>query len=80
MARPKITIYTDGAARGNPGKGGYGIVMLSGEHRKELSQGFLHTTNNRMEWLAVIVALETLNHEIGEPARAEHGARVDLRA
>ena len=63
MARPKITIYTDGAARGNPGKGGYGIVMLSGEHRKELSQGFLHTTNNRMELLAVIVALETLKIE-----------------
>ncbi|NOR75426.1 MAG: ribonuclease HI, partial [Draconibacterium sp.] len=49
-----------GAARGNPGPGGYGIVMLSGDHRKELSQGFKHTTNNRMELLAVIVALETL--------------------
>jgi len=60
MARPKITIYTDGAARGNPGPGGYGIVMLSGEHRKELSEGFVYTTNNRMELLAVIVALETL--------------------
>lgn len=60
MARPKITIYTDGAARGNPGKGGYGIVMLSGVHKKELSQGFQHTTNNRMELLAVIVALETI--------------------
>jgi len=63
MARPKITIYTDGAARGNPGKGGYGIVLLSGEHRKEMSQGYLHTTNNRMELLAVIVALETLKIE-----------------
>jgi ribonuclease HI len=60
MARPKITIYTDGAARGNPGPGGYGIVLLSGEHRKELSAGFQLTTNNRMELLAVIVALETL--------------------
>ncbi len=60
MARPKITIYTDGAARGNPGPGGYGIVLLSDEHRKELSQGYQHTTNNRMELLAVIVALETL--------------------
>jgi len=60
MARPKITIYTDGAARGNPGPGGYGIVLLSGEHRKELSEGYKHTTNNRMELLAVIVALETL--------------------
>lgn len=60
MARPKITIYTDGAARGNPGPGGYGIVMLSGQHRKELSEGYQLTTNNRMELLAVIVALETL--------------------
>ena len=60
MARPKITIYTDGAARGNPGPGGYGIVMQSGEHRKELSEGYRLTTNNRMELLAVIVALEAL--------------------
>ena len=60
MARPQITIYTDGAARGNPGPGGYGIVLLSGKHRKELSEGYQHTTNNRMELLAVIVALEAL--------------------
>lgn len=60
MAKPKITIYTDGAARGNPGPGGYGIVLISGQHRKELSQGYRNTTNNRMELLAVIVALETL--------------------
>ena len=60
MIRPKITIYTDGAARGNPGPGGYGIVLLSGEHRREISGGFNHTTNNRMELLAVIVALEAL--------------------
>ncbi len=60
MSQPKITVYTDGAARGNPGPGGYGIVLLAGQHRKELSQGFKHTTNNRMELLAVIVALETL--------------------
>ncbi len=57
---PKITIFTDGAARGNPGPGGYGIVLMSGKHRKELSEGFRLTTNNRMELLAVIVALETL--------------------
>lgn len=55
-----ISIYTDGAARGNPGPGGYGIVLLSGQHRKELSAGYKYTTNNRMELLAVIVALETL--------------------
>jgi ribonuclease HI len=60
---PKITIYTDGAARGNPGPGGYGVVMMSGKHRKELSEGFRLTTNNRMELLAVIVALETLKVE-----------------
>jgi ribonuclease HI len=57
---PHITIYTDGSARGNPGPGGYGIVMISGPHRKELSQGYLHTTNNRMELMGVIVALETI--------------------
>ena len=55
-----ITIYTDGAASGNPGPGGYGIILLSGRHRKELSGGFRMTTNNRMELLAVIIALETL--------------------
>jgi len=55
-----ITIYTDGAASGNPGPGGYGAVLMSGKHRKELSGGFRKTTNNRMELLAVIVALETL--------------------
>jgi ribonuclease HI len=60
---PKVTVYTDGAASGNPGPGGYGIVMMSGQHRKELSAGFKHTTNNRMELLAVIVALETLKFE-----------------
>lgn len=60
MARPQITVYTDGAARGNPGPGGYGIVLLSGEFRKEMSEGYRHTTNNRMELLAVIVALEAL--------------------
>lgn len=57
---PEITIYTDGAARGNPGPGGYGVVMLSGAHRKELSQGFKLTTNNRMELMAVLVGLESI--------------------
>lgn len=60
MARPQITIYTDGAARGNPGPGGYGIVLMSGEYKKEISEGYKFTTNNRMELLAVIVALESL--------------------
>jgi ribonuclease HI len=61
--KPSITIYTDGAARGNPGPGGYGIVMLSGQHRKELSGGYRYTTNNRMELMAVIVGLEALKIE-----------------
>lgn len=56
----EITIYTDGAAKGNPGNGGYGAVLLSGKHRKELSEGFRKTTNNRMELLSVIVALEQI--------------------
>ena len=55
-----VTIYTDGAAKGNPGRGGYGVVLMSGQHKKELSQGFEHTTNNRMELLSVIVGLESL--------------------
>jgi len=58
-----IHIYTDGAASGNPGPGGYGAVMLYKGHRKEFSEGFKHTTNNRMELLAVIVALEQLKKE-----------------
>ena len=60
---PKVTVYTDGGASGNPGPGGYGIVLLSGEHRKEMSGGFRLTTNNRMELLAVIIALETLKFD-----------------
>jgi len=56
----KITIYTDGSSRGNPGRGGYGSVLISGNHRKEISGGFKFTTNNRMELLAVIAALECL--------------------
>ncbi len=60
---PNITIYTDGAAKGNPGPGGYGVVLMSGKYRKELSEGYKLTTNNRMELLAVIVALEALKKE-----------------
>ena len=62
----KIFIYTDGAASGNPGPGGYGIVMIAGKHRKELAEGFRMTTNNRMELLAVIVALETIKTQGSE--------------
>ncbi len=56
----EVTIYTDGACIGNPGPGGYGVVILYGNRRKELSGGFRRTTNNRMEMLAAIVALDTL--------------------
>ncbi|MCL2501864.1 MAG: ribonuclease HI [Bacteroidales bacterium] len=55
-----IALYTDGAAKGNPGPGGYGVVLVSGPYRKELSGGVSLTTNNRMELLAVIVGLEAL--------------------
>jgi Ribonuclease HI len=56
----EITIYTDGASSGNPGPGGYGVVLISGKHRLEKSAGYRLTTNNRMELLAVIEGLETL--------------------
>lgn len=55
-----IEIFTDGAAKGNPGNGGYGVVMRLGTFVKEFSQGFRLTTNNRMELLAVIIGLESL--------------------
>ena len=55
-----ITLYTDGAAKGNPGPGGYGAILQYGEREKELSDGFRMTTNNRMELLAVIVGLEAI--------------------
>lgn len=63
MSAPVITIYTDGSSLGNPGAGGYGVVLLSGPHRKELSAGFRLTTNNRMELMAVCVALEALKFD-----------------
>ena len=59
-AKPAIVIYTDGACSGNPGPGGWGAILISGEHRKELSGGEAVTTNNRMELLAAISALEAL--------------------
>ncbi|HNT25678.1 MAG TPA: ribonuclease HI [Anaerolineales bacterium] len=57
---PPVTLYTDGACTGNPGPGGYGIVLISGKHRKELSGGFRRTTNNRMELTACIEGLRAL--------------------
>ena len=59
-ARPSIVIYTDGACSGNPGPGGWGAILVSGSHRKEISGGEADTTNNRMELMAAIMALEAL--------------------
>ena len=56
----KVTLYTDGACSGNPGSGGWGVVLLYGEHKKELSGGERETTNNRMELTAVIEGLRAL--------------------
>ena len=58
-----VKIFTDGAARGNPGPGGYGVVLLANGHRKELAKGFRLTTNNRMELMAVIAGLEALKKQ-----------------
>ena len=74
----KVTIYTDGSSRGNPGPGGYGAVLQfvdsTGKlHERELSQGYATTTNNRMELLGVIVALEALKRPctVGLAVRGE---------
>lgn len=57
----QVTIYSDGACRGNPGPGGWGALLMHGDHRRELHGGAANTTNNRMEMTAVIEALNTLN-------------------
>jgi ribonuclease HI len=59
----KLIIYTDGAARGNPGPGGYGAILMWGDKTKELSRGYRLTTNNRMELMAVIAALKALTRQ-----------------
>jgi len=60
-ALQRVIIHTDGGCKGNPGPGGFGVVLVAGRHRKELSAGFRLTTNNRMELRAAIAALELLN-------------------
>lgn len=60
MERAPISLFTDGAASGNPGPGGYGVILLCGKYEKEMSGGFALTTNNRMELLAVITGLEAI--------------------
>lgn len=62
-AKPPIFLFTDGAASGNPGPGGYGVILRCGSYEKELSGGFACTTNNRMELLAVITGLEAIKWE-----------------
>ena len=64
--RPPIFLYTDGAASGNPGPGGYGVVLCCGNLRKEMSEGFRLTTNNRMELLAVVKGLEAIRWDNAE--------------
>ena len=76
----EIVVYTDGACSGNPGPGGWGAILISGNHRKELSGGEPPTTNNRMELMAAISALEALKkpsrrgaaHQLDLPARRHH--------
>jgi ribonuclease HI len=62
-----VLVYTDGACRGNPGPGGYGVVLIYGKHRRELSAGYRWTTNNRMELVALINGLQALK----EPCQVE---------
>ena len=63
MDKTEVQVFTDGACSGNPGPGGYGVILQYGEHRRELSGGFRRTTNNRMELTAAVVALEALKRE-----------------
>ncbi|MBS1669207.1 MAG: ribonuclease HI [Bacteroidetes bacterium] len=63
MSNNQLIIYTDGAARGNPGPGGYGTILMWGDTKKELSGGYRYTTNNRMEIMAVIAGLEALKKD-----------------
>jgi len=75
--RRTVTIYTDGAAEPNPGRGGYGVVLLYGNHRRELSGTFRLTTNNRMEVLAAIVGLETLKESCAVKLHSDSKYLVD---
>ena len=73
----EVEIYTDGGARGNPGPGGYGAVVTFGKHRKELKGAFDHTTNNRMELMAVISALELLKEPCAPTVHSDSKYVVD---
>ncbi len=74
----EVTIYTDGACSGNPGPGGYGVLLISGTNRKELSGGEAETTNNRMELTAVIVGLEALKRRCAVTLYSDSKYVVDM--
>ena len=74
-----ISIYTDGASRGNPGPGGYGVILMYGSHKKELSQGYRLTTNNRMELMAVIAGLKAITKN-GIPIRIYSDSQYVVKA
>jgi len=78
--RKNVVIYTDGACMGNPGPGGYGVVLLYDHHRKELSGGFRRTTNNRMEMMAAIVGLQALNQPCEVTLHSDSKYLVDAMA
>jgi ribonuclease HI len=75
----EIRLYTDGAARGNPGPGGYGVLLIWDKYKKELSQGFTHTTNNRMELMAVIAGLQAITKK-GIPIQIYSDSQYVVRA
>ncbi|MEM9569487.1 MAG: ribonuclease HI [Bacteroidota bacterium] len=79
MKKTPIMIYTDGSSRGNPGRGGYAAILQYGGHEKVLVEGFTHTTNNRMELLAVIVGLEALK-SAGQKVRVFSDSRYVVDA
>jgi ribonuclease HI len=79
MTTPHITLYTDGSSRGNPGPGGYGAILLYGSHRKEISQGFRLTTNNRMELMAVIAGLKAISKP-GIPVKVYSDSQYVVKA
>jgi len=78
--RKNVVVYTDGACMGNPGPGGYGVVLLYDHHRKELSGGFRRTTNNRMEMMAAIVGLQALNQPCEVTLHSDSKYLVDAMA
>ena len=77
MILKHVEIFTDGGCLGNPGPGGYGSILACGEHRRELSGGYKHTTNNRMELMACIVALEALKFRCAVTVYSDSKYMVD---